>query len=275
VRYTPFPALILQALGAALGLALLAQPLAAAELKLGVTHTLEDSGLLKTLIPAFEKASGIKVRLALGGTGQVLKLAANGDVDAVMSHVKAQEEKLVSSGAGLKRYAVAYNDFFIAGPAQDPARIRGIKDAAEALRKLHDAKVRFVSRGDESGTHVKERELWRAAGLEPKWTGYISAGAGMGSVLMMAGEMQAYTLCDRATFAAFRSRTGLEILAAGDPRLYNEYGIVAVNPARFPGINAAAAAKFVSWLTSAEAQGLIAGFRIGGQQVFFLPASPR
>ena len=275
MRSKPFSASILRALGVALGLALLAQPLAAAELKLAATHTLEDSGLLKTLIPAFEAASGVKVRLAIGGTGQVIRLAANGDVDAVMSHVKAQEEKLVSSGAGLKRYAVAFNDFFIAGPPQDPARIRGIQDAAEAMRRIHDAKVRFVSRGDESGTHVKERELWRAAGMEPRWTGYLSAGKGMGSVLMMAGEMQAYTLCDRATFAAFRARTGLEILAAGDPRLYNEYGAVAMNPARFPGINAAAAAKFVSWLTSAEAQRLIAGFRIGGQQVFFVPAKAR
>ncbi len=261
--------------GTALALALLVQPLAAADLKLAATHTLEDSGLLKTLIPAFEATSGVKVRLAIGGTGQVIRLAANGDVDAVMSHVKAQEEKLVTSGAGLARYAVAFNDFFIAGPAQDPARIRGIQDAVEVMRKIHDAKARFVSRGDESGTHVKERELWHAAGVEPKWAGYLSAGAGMGSVLTIAGEMQAYTLCDRATFAAFRARTGLEILAAGDPRLYNEYGVVAVNPARFPGINADAAGKFVSWLISTEARQLIAGFRIGGQQVFFLPAKAR
>ena len=150
-----------------------------------------------------------------------------------------------------------------------------MRDAAEVMRKIYAAKVRFISRGDESGTHVKERELWRAAALEPKWEGYLSAGVGMGTVLMMAGEMQAYTLCDRATFAALRARTGLEILAAGDPRLYNEYGVVAVNPARFPGINADAAAKFVSWLTSAEAERLIVGFRIGGQQVFFLPAKAR
>jgi tungstate transport system substrate-binding protein len=261
--------------GAALFVALLAQPLAAADLKLAATHTLEDSGLLKTLIPVFEATSGVKVRLAIGGTGQVIRLAANGDVDAVMSHVKAEEEKLVSSGTGLKRYAVAYNDFFIAGPPRDPARVRGIQDAVEAMRRIRDAKARFVSRGDESGTHVKERELWRAAGLEPDWPGYLSAGAGMGSVLMMAGEMQAYTLCDRATFAALRGRTGLEMLAAGDPRLYNEYGVVAVNPARFRGINADAAAKFVSWVTSAEAQRLIAGFRIGGQQVYFIPVTAR
>ena len=260
---------------AALALALPALPLAAAEFKLAATHTLEDSGLLKALIPAFEATSGVKVRLAVGGTGQVIRLAANGDVDAVMSHVKAQEEKLVSSGAGLKRYGVAFNDFFIAGPPQDPARIRGMQDAVEVMRRIHDAKVQFVSRGDESGTHVKERELWRAAGLEPKWPGYRSAGTGMGRVLLMASEMQAYTLCDRATFAAFRARTGLEILAAGDPRLYNEYGVVAVNPARFSGINADAAAKFVSWMTSAEAQRLIAGFRIGGQQVYFVPARTR
>jgi tungstate transport system substrate-binding protein len=262
-------------IGVALGVALLALPLAAAELKLAATHTLEDSGLLKTLIPAFEAVSGIKVRLAIGGTGQVIKLAANGDVDAVMSHVKAEEEKLVASGAGLRRHAFAYNDFLIVGPAQDPANIRGMQDAVRAMQKIHAAKVRFISRGDESGTHVKERELWRAAAMEPGWTGYLSAGAGMGSVLMMAGEMQAYTLCDRATFAALRARTGLEALAAGDPRLYNEYGVVAVNPARFPGINAGAATKFVSWLTSAEAQRLIAGFRIGGQQVYFLPAKAR
>jgi len=260
---------------AALGLALPALPLAAAEFKLAATHTLEDSGLLATLIPAFEAASGVKVRLAIGGTGQVIRLAANGDVDAVMSHVKAQEEQLVASGAGLKRHAVAFNDFLIAGPPQDPARIRGLQDAVEVMRRIRAAKARFISRGDESGTHVKERELWRAAGLEPRWAGYMSAGVGMGRVLMMAGEMQAYTLSDRATFAAFRARTGLELLAAGDARLYNEYGVVAVNPARFPGINADAAARFVSWLTSAEAQRLIAGFRIGGQQVFFAPAKAR
>lgn len=257
---------------ATLALALLAQPLAAAELKLAATHTLEDSGLLARLIPAFEARSGVKVRLSVGGTGQVIRLAANGDVDAVISHVKAQEERLVSSGAGLARYAVAYNDFFIAGPPEDPARIRGMQDAVEVMRKIYNAKARFVSRGDESGTHVKERELWLAAGLEPKWAGYMSAGVGMGSVLMMAGELRAYTLCDRATFAALRTKTGLEMLAAGDRRLYNEYGVVAVNPARFPGVNADAAVKFVSWLTSAEAQGLITGYRIGGQQVFFLPA---
>jgi tungstate transport system substrate-binding protein len=260
---------------AALGLALLALPLAAAEFKLAATHTLQDSGLLNTLIPAFEAMSGVKVRMAIGGTGQVIKLAANGDVDAVISHVKAQEEQLVASGAGLRRYAVASNDFLIAGPPQDPARIRGSQDAAEVMRRIHAAKARFISRGDESGTHVKERELWRAAGMEPRWEGYLSAGVGMGRALMMAGEMQAYTLCDRATFAALRARTGLEILSAGDPRLYNEYGVVAVNPARFPGVNAAGAGKFVSWLTSAEAQRLIAGFRIGGQQAFFPPAKAR
>jgi tungstate transport system substrate-binding protein len=262
-------------IGVAFGLAMLAQSPSAAELRLAATHTLEDSGLLNKLIPAFEAASGVKVRVAIGGTGQVIKLAANGDVDAVMSHVKAQEENLVASGAGLKRYAVAYNDFLIAGPPQDPARIRGTRDAVEAMRKIRAAKARFVSRGDESGTYVKEQELLRAAGLGPGWAGYVSAGAGMGSVLMMAGEMQAYTLCDRATFFTLRARTGLEILAEGDTRLYNEYGVVAVNPVRFPGINAAAAAKFVAWMTSAEAQTLIAGFRIGGQQVFFIPAKAR
>ena len=260
------------ALAAALGLVLFALPLAAAELKLAATHTLEDSGLLRTLVPAFEAASGVKVRLAIGGTGQVIRLAANGDVDAVLSHVKAQEERLVSSGAGLRRYAVAYNDFLIAGPPQDPAGIRGMKNAVEAMRKIRAAKARFVSRGDESGTHVKEKELWRIAAAEPDWAGYVPAGVGMGRALMMAGEMQAYTLCDRATYAALRARTGLEVLAAGDARLYNEYGVVALNPARFPGINAAAAAKFVSWITSAQAQRLIAGFRVDGQEVFFLPA---
>lgn len=275
MRSGAFLVSVRRVLAAALGCALLAQPLVAAELRLAATHTLEDSGLLKTLIPAFEAQSGVKVRLAIGGTGQVIRLAANGDVDAVMSHVKAQEDALVASGAGVKRHAFAYNDFFLAGPPQDPARIRGIQDVVAAMRRIHGAKARFISRGDESGTHVKERELWRAAGLVPGWAAYVSAGTGMGRVLMMAGEMQAYTLCDRATYAAFRSRSGLELLAAGDPRLYNEYGVVAVNPARFPGINAAAAARFVAWLTSAEAQRLIAGYRVGGQQVFFLPAKPR
>jgi tungstate transport system substrate-binding protein len=247
-------------------------PVAAAEFRLAATHTLEDSGLLKALIPAFEAKSGIKVRLSVGGTGQVIRLAANGDVDAVMSHVKADEEKLVASGAGLRRYAVAYNDFFIVGPASDVARVRDVRDAVEAMRKIYAAKARFVSRGDESGTHLKEKFLWQSAGIDPKWDGYVSAGLGMGRVLLMAAEFQAYTLADRATYFAFRARTGLEKLASGDPRLYNEYGVVAVNPARFPGTNSDAAGKFVAWLTSAQAQQLIAGFRVEGEQVFFIPA---
>jgi tungstate transport system substrate-binding protein len=260
---------------AALPCLLAAAPAAAAEFRLAATYTLEDSGLLKVLIPAFEANSGVKVRLSVGGTGQVIRLAANGDVDAVMSHVKAEEEKLVASGAGLRRYAVAYNDFFLVGPAQDPARIEGMRDAVEAMRKIHKAKARFVSRGDESGTHLKEKFLWQSAGIDPKWNGYVSAGLGMGRVLLMAGEFQAYTLADRATFAVFRARTGLEKLAAGDPRLYNEYGVVAVNPARYPSVNFDAAGKFVSWLTSAQAQQLIAGFRVEGEQVFFIPATAK
>ncbi len=257
---------------AALLCVLAAAPAAAVQFRLAATHTLEDSGLLKVLIPAFEANSGVKVRLSIGGTGQVVKLAANGDVDAVLSHVKTEEEKLVSTGAGLRRYVVAYNDFFLVGPAQDPARIRGMRDAVEAMRKIYEAKARFVSRGDESGTHLKEKFLWHSAGIVPKWDGYVSAGLGMGRVLLMAGEFRAYTLADRATFAVFRARTGLEKLLAGDSRLYNEYGVVTVNPAKFPGINFDAAGQFVSWLTSARAQQLIAGFRVAGEQVFFIPA---
>ena len=173
------------------------------------------------------------------------------------------------AGHGVARKDVMYNDFVVVGPAADPAGARG-RDVLAAFGRIAHAGARFVSRGDDSGTHKMETSYWKALGMEQaKWPGYASAGQGMGEVLMMAAQLQAYTLGDRATFATYRARTGLEILVAGDPRLFNPYGVIAVNPARHPGINHAGAMRFIEWLTSAEGQSAIAAFRVDGEQLFF------
>ncbi len=258
-----------------LGILLFASVLWGQELRLGTTYTVEDSGLLKVLVPAFERARSIKVRAVLAGTGQVLRIAEKGDVDVVFSHSPADEEKFVAAGFGVARFDVMYNDFVIVGPAADPTGIRGEKDAVGAFKKIHARRAKFVSRGDDSGTHKKEQFLWRSAGLVPKWPDYLSTGQGMVRVLLMAGELQAYTLCDRATFSAQRAKAGLEILSSGDPRLRNEYGVIAVNPAQHPHVNRQGAQAFVEWITSEAGQHLISNYRIGGEQVFFPGAKSR
>ena len=241
----------------------------AQELRLATTHTLEDSGLLRVLIPEFERAHRISVRVVIAGTGQVLKIAEKSDADVVLSHSRADEEKFVAAGFGLARRDVMYNDFVIVGPQADPAQIRGITDAVAAFRKIAAARPKFVSRGDDSGTHKKEQALWQAAGLVPQWDGYVSAGVGMGRVLLMAGEFRAYTLADRATYAALRAKSGLEILVQGDPRLLNEYAVIVVNPGRHPHVNHKAASAFADWITSDAGRKPIAGFKVNGGQVFF------
>ena len=240
------------------------------ELRLGATHTLEDSGILALLLPAFEAASGVKVKAIVAGTGQVMKYAESGDVDVVFTHSRQDEERLVARGIGARRSDVMYNDFVIAGPAADPARVRGLRDAAQALARIREAGAKFVSRGDDSGTHRKELALWGAAGGLKPWPAYLAAGQGAARTLMMAHELDAYDLVDRATLRQLRSRHPLEILVEGDPRLLNEYGVTTLKASPGRDVNARDAARFADWLTSPPARRLIEGYRIDGAQAFFL-----
>ena len=244
-------------------------------LRLGTTTTTEDSGLLKFLLPAFEKTSGIKIRTSIGGTGQVLKFARNGDVDVVLTHSRADEEKLIEDGFGIARFDVMYNDFVIVGPKDDPARIRGLADAKLAFGKILQAQTTFVSRADESGTHRAEQRLWRETGLEPKGSWYLRAGSGMGEVLRIASERGGYTLTDRGTFVQQRKTLDLELLVSGEPKIPNQYGVIAINPKKHPHVNAAGAGRFVDWIVSPEGQRRIAEYKVDGQQLFFPNAKSR
>ncbi len=242
---------------------------AAPDLRLATTTSTENSGLLNAILPLFEAKYDTKVRVIAVGSGKAMKLGENGDVDVVLVHSRADEEKFVAAGFGVNRRDVMYNDFIIVGPKADPAGIRG-SDVLTAYKRIAAAGSRFVSRGDDSGTHKMEQTYWKAAGVEPAASaGYVSAGLGMGEVLMMAAEMRGYTLTDRATYAAYRAKTGLEILVSGDPKLFNPYGVIAVNPARHPGVNHAGAMQFIEWLTSSDGQAAIGAFRVDGEQLFF------
>ena len=245
----------------------------AEDIRMSTTTSTDNSGLLRALLPAFEKKYGVRVRVIPVGTGKALKLAENGDVDLTLVHARQAEDAFVAAGHGVNRRDVMYNDFVVVGPADDPARIRGMKDVVEAMRKLKQAGMRFVSRGDDSGTHKMELFYWKLAGIEPGGPAYLSAGQGMGEVLTMSASLRGYTLTDRATYAAYRSRTGLEILVEGDPRLYNPYGIIAVSPKKYPGVNYRGAMTLIDWITSAEGQTLIADFKVDGLQMFFPSAA--
>jgi tungstate transport system substrate-binding protein len=259
----------------ALVVATLALPCAAAELRLGATHTLQDSGVLAVMLVAFTKATGIVVKPVVAGTGQVMKYAENGDVDVVFTHSRRDEEKLVARGIGLARADVMWNDFLIAGPASDPAKVRGGRDAAAALKKIGASGAKFVSRGDDSGTHKKELELWSAAGGLKAWPGYLSSGQGAGRTLMMASEMDAYDLVDRATHKQLARRFPLAILVEGDPRLLNEYGVTTLSPSPARQVRAAEADAFARWIVSLAARDLIKGYRIEGERAFYLPGESR
>lgn len=242
----------------------------AADLRLGATHTLEDSGVLSVILPAFEAASGVKVKAIVAGTGQVMKYAENGDVDIVFTHSRSDEEKLIARGIGRGRADVMYNDFVIAGPAADPARVRGLRDAAAALARIRESGVKFTSRGDDSGTHKKELQLWGAAGGLKPWPGYLSSGQGAGRTLMMAHELDAYDLVDRATHRQLARKHPLAILVEGDPRLLNEYGVTTLRPGPGRAVNERDAQKFAAWIVSEPAKQLLAGYRIDGEQAFKL-----
>jgi tungstate transport system substrate-binding protein len=240
----------------------------AAELRVGATHSLQDSGILAVLVSAFEAASGVKVRPLVAGTGQVLKYAEQGDVDVVFTHSPVDEERLVARGIGKSRIGVMHNDFVIVGPAADPAHVRGVKDAAASLRRIREAGARFVSRGDDSGTHKKELQLWQASSGFVPWRGYLASGQGAARTLMMAHELDAYAIADRATYRQLGRRVSLGVMVEGDARLRNEYGVITLAPR--PGLrpNEADAERFAAWLASREGRRAIEGYRIEGEPVF-------
>lgn len=240
------------------------------------TTSTQNSGLLKDLLPKFKAETGITVHVVAVGTGQALKNARNGDGDVLLVHAKAAEEKFVAEGYGVKRRDVMYNDFVIVGPASDPAGIAGSTDAVAALKKIAAAKALFASRGDDSGTHKKERALWKQAGLAPvgdggKW--YRELGSGMGATLNAAAGMNAYTMSDRATWIAFGNKGELKVLAQHDPKLFNQYGVILVNPDRHKHVKAKAGQAFIDWLTGPKGQAAIAAFKVQGKQLFFPNAS--
>ncbi|KPJ61513.1 MAG: tungsten ABC transporter substrate-binding protein [Latescibacteria bacterium DG_63] len=240
-----------------------------ATIRLATTTSTDNTGLLELLLPPFTKQHGIGVEVIAVGTGKALKLGELGDVDLVLVHDRASEEKFLASGFGVNPRDVMHNDFVIVGPSADPAGIGGMKDAAGAVKKIAQSKSLFVSRGDESGTHSKEKQLWKAAGVNAEGKWYLSAGQAMGAVLMIATEKQAYTLTDRGTYLAFKEKVDLHVLVQGDPRLYNPYRIIAVNPAEHPHVKYVEAITFIAYITSLEGQKIIAGFRIDGEQLFY------
>lgn len=236
---------------------------ASGRLILATTTSTEDSGLLDFILPDFEQKYNALVEVIAVGTGQAIGMGASGDADALLVHARAQEDQFVEEGHGTARYDVMYNDFVIVGPASDPAGIQGMTSAADAFAAIAESEVTFVSRGDESGTHTKELAIWENAGITPEGDWYVSAGQGMGEVLTMANEQQAYTLSDRATYLARKAEgLDLEVLGEGDEVLFNPYGVIPVNPEKHPGVNFALAQQFVEWITSLETQELIGSFGV-------------
>jgi len=241
------------------------------------TTSTQNSGLFDHILPMFEKKTGIKVNVVAVGTGQAIKNAQNCDGDVLFVHAKAAEEKFVAEGYGVKRYDVMYNDFVIVGAPADPAGIAGSNDAAASLKKIADAKAIFASRGDESGTHKKELSLWKAAGVDVKaasgdW--YRETGSGMGATLNTGVGMGAYVLTDRATWISFKNKGDFKIAVEGDKALFNQYGIMQVNPEKCPNVKAAEGQSFIDWILRAEGQNAIKSYMIDGQQLFFPNADP-
>jgi tungstate transport system substrate-binding protein len=261
---------------AALFIAVMLAALAASDeprpITVASTTSTQNSGLFESLLPKFTAETGIEVRVVAVGTGQAIRLATNGDADILLVHHPASERKFVADGLGLARHPVMHNDFVLVGPAADPADIRGMADVAAALRRIGDSEQVFVSRGDDSGTHKKELELWRAAAFDPRpasgaW--YRESGSGMGTTLNTASAMGGYTLTDRASWVSFGNKAGLQLLVEGDTRMHNPYSIIVVNPARHPHVHAVEAQAFADWLTAEGGQQAIAAYRVDGQQLFF------
>ena len=251
-------------------LLLLSASSSAQDLRLATTTSTENSGLLRAILPRFEAKYPFKVRVIAVGTGKALKLGENGDADVLLVHAPAAELAFMQANHGVDRRKVMHNDFILVGPPDDPAGVRGATDVVAAFRSIAEKKAKFISRGDNSGTDQMEKSYWPLAGVAPEgkpW--YVSSGMGMGEVLTMAAELRAYTLTDRDTFAAYRAKGGLQIVVAGDARMFNPYSVIAVNPAKYPDINYRGATAFSDWITSPEGQQAIAAFKIEGEQLFF------
>jgi tungstate transport system substrate-binding protein len=264
-------------LAGAIALWLAAWAASAETITMASTTSTEQSGLFGHLLPAFKQASGIDVKVVAVGTGQAIDMARRGDADVLFVHDTAAEEKFVAEGFARRRFAVMYNDFVLVGPKSDPAGAKG-RDIVAALKKIAAANAPFVSRGDKSGTDAAERRLWAQGGLAgdggpapnaAKGAGYRECGCGMGPALNMAASSGAYALADRGTWLSFKNRADLAVLVEGDERLFNQYGVMAVSPARFPRLNSAGAQKFVDWVISPQGQSAIAAYRIGGERLFF------
>ena len=260
------------------GLLSIAAPVNAQErfIVMASTTSTEQSGLFPHLLPAFKAATGIDVRVVAVGTGQALDMGRRGDADVLFVHDKAAEEKFIGEGFGLKRSDVMYNDFVLIGPAADPAGARG-KDIVAALAKLGASSASFISRGDKSGTHAAELRYWKAAGVDAptaKVTGYKECGCGMGPALNIASSSDAYVLADRGTWLSFKNRANLAVLVEGDTKLFNQYGVIVVNPAKHPHTKTALAQAFADWVVSAPGQATVAAYKIGGEQLFFPNAKP-
>jgi tungstate transport system substrate-binding protein len=233
------------------------------------TTSTEQSGLFIYLLPAFKQATGLDVKVVAVGTGQAIDMARRGDADVLFVHDQAAEEKLVAEGGALKRFPVMYNDFVLVGPKSDPAGTRG-KDVLQALKKVSAANAPFISRGDKSGTHAAELRYWTQSGMAAnKGAGYRECGCGMGPALNIGSSANGYVLTDRGTWLSFKNRGDMVVLVEGDTRLFNQYGVMVVNPARHPHVKAADAQKFVDWVTSPAGQSVIASYKIGGEQLFF------
>jgi tungstate transport system substrate-binding protein len=247
-----------------------------ASITVASTTSTEQSGLFGYLLPRFTEATGVSVKVVAVGTGQALDIGRRGDADVVFVHDRVAEDKFMAEGQGVKRFDVMYNDFVIVGPKSDPARIAGDKDVVDALRKIPAAKVPFISRGDRSGTHEAELRLWKQAGIDAapaKGDWYREIGQGMGPALNMASASNAYLLSDRGTWLSFKNRGELVILTEGDKRLFNQYGVMLVNPEKHPAVKAKEGQAFIDWLISPKGQETIASYKVGGEQLFFPNAS--
>ena len=242
------------------------------------TTSTEQSGLFKHILPIFQKQTGIEVRVVALGTGQALDMARRGDADVVFVHAKAAEEKFIAEGYGVTRQPVMYNDFVLVGPRSDPAKVAGGKDIVAALRKVKAQTAPFVSRGDRSGTHMAELALWKVAGIDiakEKGPWYRDTGQGMGPALNTASSMNGYILTDRATWISFKNRGDLTIVVEGDKRLFNQYGVILVNPAKHAHVKKDMGQAFIDWVVSADGQKAIADYKIGGEQLFFPNANDK
>ncbi len=271
--HTPISSVLkLVARGSCLGLVALlftANGALAQSITMASTTSTEQSGLFGHLLPEFKKATGLDVKVVAVGTGQAVDMARRGDADVLFVHDQTAEEKFVAEGGAIKRFPVMYNDFVLVGPKSDPAGTKG-KDIAAALQKISASNAPFVSRGDKSGTHAAELRYWTHAGLaDKKGSGYKECGCGMGPALNIGSSSNGYVLADRGTWLNFKNRGDLVVLVEGDTRLFNQYGAMVVNPAKYPHLKSADAQKFVDWVTSLAGQAVIAGYKIGGEQLFF------